>query len=145
MQTTEKITVDVPVEFFFDIITDYTTYPEFLPENRAVKVIKQECEKKLVRFEVDLIKKVWYVLQFLEHRPNMVEWQLVDSDLLKQNTGKWILQPESKCRTRATYELELSIRGIIPKKIQSMLISKNLRGMLKNFKRHAESKYRSTQ
>ena len=49
-------------EDFFKVITDYSTYPEFLADMEEATVLSHENGVADVRFSVNLIKRVTYTL-----------------------------------------------------------------------------------
>ena len=57
---------DCSPEDFFKIVSDYESYPDFLPEVKTVKVLKEEGRRKLVEFSVSLIKSFSYRLWMKE-------------------------------------------------------------------------------
>jgi coenzyme Q-binding protein COQ10 len=105
---TKEVLVDAPVEKFFDLVTDYERYPEFVPGVKACKVRQVNGEKQ-VEYELDLgVRKIRYVLRMAEKRPASVSWSLVSGDMMKVSNGSWALASEGG-KTRAVYTVEIQI------------------------------------
>jgi len=104
----QEIVVQAGIEAFFDIVTDYARYPEFVPGIQACSVKKVGAETH-VEYELDLgLRRIRYVLQHLEERPRRVSWSLVSGEVLKVSNGSWELTPEGD-RTRARYSVDIQI------------------------------------
>ncbi len=104
----QEIVVEAGVEAFFDIVTDYARYPEFVPGIKACSVKKVGAETQ-VEYDLDLgLRRIRYVLQHREERPRRVSWSLVSGEVLKVSNGSWELTPEGE-RTRARYSVDIQI------------------------------------
>src|SRR5262245_51621122 len=107
-QARVEVVIAVPPERLWDVITDWERYPEFLPELKDVKVHEASHDAYEVSHTVALIKRISYRLRFRADPPRGLTWELVDSNLLKKNSGAWVLRPEGPggASTRATYEVD---------------------------------------
>src|SRR5512137_2118531 len=91
-KVSKEMVVDVPVEEFFDLVTDYERYPDFVPGIKRVKVVHSERGVRDAEYELDLgVKSVKYVLRHVESRPDKVSWTLVKGDMMKVSNGSWEL------------------------------------------------------
>jgi len=63
-------------EQFFKIVSDYERYPEFLSEVKVCKVIETKGNKKLVEFQVSVVKSFTYRLWITEEKPRRISWTL---------------------------------------------------------------------
>ena len=63
-QTTE--TFNCTTDEFYAIVSDYLNYPKFLSEVTKCVVVKEEGDRKLVEFQIFLIKKFAYRLWMTE-------------------------------------------------------------------------------
>src|SRR5438067_10918720 len=98
-----SIQVDVPPEWFFEIVRDYARYPEFLPEVKAVSVGPRTGKKVEVTYRLDArIKLIEFTLLHVETRPSLIEWRLVRGDLMKRDAGRWSHDPTPSGGTTAT-------------------------------------------
>lgn len=134
-----NIKVNVPVEKFFAVITDYESYPEFLPEVEEVKILDKKGNRKTVYFKVKYLKTVEYTLDMVEEKNKEVRWKLKEGDF-KKNEGMWKLKKEGS-GTDATYSVDIEFSFPVPGFILKKLISVSLPQMLNRFKERAESLY----
>src|SRR5882762_3491384 len=110
-QASRSVTINVPPEKLFDVITDYEKYPEFLPEVKKVKLEGGQGAIKEVTYQVDIKAKVI-------------------TYTLKQGA-----QPGT---TDATYTIDLKLSSLVPGFIEKALAEQSLPGLLANFKARAE-------
>lgn len=138
-----SIVVDVPPEKFFKVISDFESYPEFVPEVKKVKILERAENTVKAEFEVFLIKTIKYALVLNLKPPSELSWTLLEKGFFKQNDGSWELKPiEKGKKTEATYTVELSFGMLVPKPIITMLTSQQLPQMLKRFKERAETLFK---
>src|SRR6185437_14107302 len=98
--TTE--TFPCKVDQFFSIVSDYEKYPEFLSEVKGCKVLETKGNKKLVEFQVSVIKTFSYRLWITEEAPKKVSWTLESGDLFKTSIRSWELE-DNGGKTKAKY------------------------------------------
>ncbi len=134
-----QVLIDAPVEKVFAIITDYERYPEFLPDMKEVTVLDRNDGVAKVRFELELIMRVSYTLRLVESPPFGLSWTLEEAKMMVENVGGWTLAREGE-RTRATYALEVKLRGLIPKSVSTRLLGTTLPQTLDRFKARAEGR-----
>lgn len=135
----QQVVIDAPVDKVFGIITDYERYPEFLPDMKEVIVLDRNDGVARVRFELELIMRVSYTLRLVESPPTGLAWTLEEAKMMVENVGGWTLVPEGQ-RTRATYALEVKLRGLIPKSVSTRLLGTTLPQTLDRFKARAEGR-----
>ena len=133
-----EIIIDAPIERVFDVIVDYERYPEFLSDMKDVEVESREDGVALVSFELEIIMRVGYTLRLVEDRPTSVSWTLEKAKMMSLNEGGWRLEALDARRTRATYGIEVKLRGLIPKSVSTRLIGTTLPDTLARFKARAE-------
>jgi ribosome-associated toxin RatA of RatAB toxin-antitoxin module len=138
-----SVEVDVPPEFFFTVVTDFERYPEFVTTMKGVRVLRRGTDDLDVEFQLELIKSIRYTLRLKTAPPSRVEWTLLQGDLMKENTGGWTLTPGGRDgTTRATYRVNLALKGLVPRYITNKLVEVQLPEMLEQFKRRAETQHR---
>lgn len=138
-RTEQQVVIDAPVERVFEIITDYARYPEFLPDMKEARIISRTNGVTLVRFELELIMRVSYTLRLVEEPPYALSWTLEEAKMIEENNGGWKLLREGE-RTRATYALDVKLRGLIPKSVSTRLLGTTLPQTLERFKARAEGR-----
>lgn len=141
-----SITVNVPISHFFETVTDFESYPEFIPETVAVEITKKGKKSKDgsrtddVKFSIKVIKKIDYTLRITSSPDDKVEWELVDGPF-KSNNGGWDLKAAGKGKTEATYSVDITMGFLVPQSITNMLVGSSLPKMLEQMKDRAESTY----
>src|SRR4051794_4840569 len=109
-------------EQFFEIVADYERYPDFLSEVKSCRVLEAQGNRKLVEYDVSLIKTFRYSLWHTEDKPNGIKWDFAGGDVFKTCSGLWKLEAEAD-RCRATYQVEASFGLFVPKAITKSLLS----------------------
>ena len=89
--------IDAPPETVWGVITDYTSYPEGMPEVKEVTVDPVQAKVKDVHyrllFKLSIIsKKIDYTLRKIETPPRRIEWELTEGDF-DHAIGSWQLVP----------------------------------------------------
>lgn len=138
-KTEEHVLINAPMSRVFDVIRNYEKYPEFLPEMKEAVVVSRNDGIAVVRFELELIMRVSYTLRLTETPPDRVDWTLEDAKMIAENTGGWRIE-EVGNQTRATYALEVKLRGLIPKSVSTRLLGTTLPLTLQRFKERAEQR-----
>jgi ribosome-associated toxin RatA of RatAB toxin-antitoxin module len=135
-----KTEVRVPVsrEKFFDVVSDVKSYPNFLKNMKSVKILKESENEFEAEFVIHLIKEIRYVLRFKKEKPIKLSWELVEGDLMKKNSGAWILENGSS-ETVARYEIDVHFGLLVPKKIIEGLTATQLPELMQTFKERAVS------
>ena len=134
-----SVEVDVPPKKFYQVVVDFENYPEFVNGVYSVICLKESAMNPQVQFEIKLIKKVSYILDFDNVPGKSVRWTLAKKGFFKKNDGSWELEPLDKGkRTRATYTVDIEM-GLVPGSILKTITEVNFPKMLGEFKKRAES------
>lgn len=127
---------------FFSIITDFPKYPDFLAEVKKCSVVKEEGGKKLVQFDVALIKTFSYRMWMVENPVTKLEWSLESGDIFKTSTGSWVLQPVTDGKkTKATYTVDATFKVFVPGPIAKALVAVNLPNMMQAYHKRVKAVY----
>jgi ribosome-associated toxin RatA of RatAB toxin-antitoxin module len=127
-------------EQFFKIISDYEKYHEFLAEVKQCKVTKTEGNRKLVEYNVSVVKSFKYSLWMTETAPTGITWEFASGDMFKTSVGSWKLQDEAG-KTRATYTVEATFNMFVPGPIANALVSVNLPNMMSSYHKRVKQLY----
>ncbi len=128
----------VPPETLYRVITDFENYKKFLPEVVGSEVLSSKDDRVFrVRFEIDLMKRFAYELEFTLHPQKEVHWRLLESDFFKTNQGRWVLEEKSGA-TKVQYELEVGFGFLVPGWITKKLTESNLPLMFDKFEKRAQ-------
>lgn len=121
------------------VITDVEAYPEFITEVVSAKKLKGGTDKKFqVKFELEIVKRFEYVLEFNVTGKETVSWHLVESNFFKKNEGKWVLKELGPNKTAATYELDIALGFMVPGWVTKKLTETNLPKMFESFEKRAQ-------
>jgi coenzyme Q-binding protein COQ10 len=135
---TRSIVINAPPEKVFDVITNYDRYGEFLSEVKRVWTSERQGNQVKVHYEVNVVKTIRYTILAKEERPLRMTWTFIEGEVMKDNKGSWVLEPEGEGRTKATYTVEMALGPLVPKAIINGLVDQSLPRMLEAFKRRAE-------
>ncbi len=127
-------------EQFFKIISDYEKYHEFLAEVKQCKVLKTEGNRKLVEYNVAVVKTFKYALWMTETPSTGITWEFASGDMFKTSVGSWKLQDEAG-KTRATYSVEATFNMFVPGPIANALVSVNLPNMMSSYHKRVKQLY----
>ncbi len=130
--------VEVDINKLYDVIVDYSKYPEFVDGVSSTNVISQNESSAKVEYSVNMIKSFKYTLATKQSRPTNVSWTLDSGDLFKKNEGEWILKDLGNGKTEVTYTLEVDFKMFAPSSILSALTQKNLPIMMESFFKRAK-------
>jgi len=134
---TREFEIDAPIEKVFEVISNFSAYPEFLDSTISAKV-RKNTKGHFVDFKVNVVKTIDYTLKIRSEPPNELSWELVKGDVMKSNSGSWKLEALTKDRTKAYYQVDVSFGWLVPKLIVNQLTAIQLPQMLDAFKRRAE-------
>jgi ribosome-associated toxin RatA of RatAB toxin-antitoxin module len=135
-----SIVVNAPPEKVYDIVIAYDRYPEWLPEVKKIQTSDRKGNEVKVHYEVDFkIKTIRYTILAKEERPKKMSWSFIEGEVMKDNKGSWVLEPEGEGRTKVTYSVEVAVGPLVPKSILNTLVDQSLPKMLEAVKRRAEA------
>jgi coenzyme Q-binding protein COQ10 len=131
--------INAPEKKVFEVVTDFSKYPEFLSDVKRVSILDQQPGKKLVEFEISIIKSFRYQLMITEKPYNEVSWVFHTGDLFKENNGLWKMKDGGEGKTQVEYSLTARFNMFVPGMIEKKLIEVNMPSMMKAFKERVES------
>ncbi|MCC6278449.1 MAG: SRPBCC family protein [Oligoflexia bacterium] len=129
---------NAPAKAVFKVVSDYSRYPEILPEVKRISIIDSGPDKKLVEYELQVIKTFRYQLMTYEKPYSEISWKLHSGDLFKENWGKWTFRdlPDGKCQV--DYNINIKLTLFVPGMIEKKLVEVNLPTMMRAFKEQVE-------
>lgn len=136
--------VDVPCspQAFYSVISDYESYPEFVPNQIGARVLTRTRDAHrdsfTVAMELSLVKQVRYELAAEGIPGHSLRWSLVRGDFMRDNTGGWLLEELDDGYTRATLYMAVVLKGWLPKTLVNALITKTCPATVRAFKAEAE-------
>lgn len=127
-------------EEFYKILADYPKYPEFLSEVKNCEVEKADGNRKLVAYDISLIKTFSYKMWMTETPNSKIEWNLDSGDIFKTSVGSWVLQPSGN-KTKATYSVDATFKVFVPGMIAKALVQVNLPNMMQAYHKRVHKIY----
>lgn len=122
-------TFNCTTDEFFNILKDYSKYPEFLKEVKSCKVLEDRGAEKIVEYKVFMIKDVAYLNKQTEVPGKEVRWKFLKGDVFKSMSGSWVLEADGE-KTKATYSVQAEFGLFIPSMVTKTLLSVNLPAMM---------------
>jgi coenzyme Q-binding protein COQ10 len=110
-----EIETDVQPEDLMAVITDFARYPDFIPTMKQVRLALQGPPVWEVRFILQIIRRMEYVLRLEQHGPHELSWSLLEGVFL-HNSGSWKLKPLDS-GTHICYTLTMQLETFLPNSI----------------------------
>ena len=132
------VDVDVPPDRMYALVTDFESYPSFVPNQSAVRVLARTDERWRVEFELKVAKRLVYELELTGEVGEGLRWSLVAGDMMDKTEGGWRFEPLDGGRTRAHYEIAVELAGFVPRSVTRALIERTLPANVHAFKLEAE-------
>jgi coenzyme Q-binding protein COQ10 len=137
---TTNLTVNVPIEKFYEVIADVKSYPEFIPEMKNINILSMTDTNGEVEYELKIMGfSVSYTLKLQKTAPTELSWTFVKGTKMKNNEGHWKLKSIDENTTEAEYKVELALGALVPKKFTDQLTKVGLPNLMKQFKERAET------
>lgn len=133
-----SVEVNVSPARFYELVTDFESYPSFVPNQSAVRIIEGEDDHWRAEFELLVARRLHYVLDLTGVPGESLTWTLVCGDMMQTNNGGWVLEALPDGRTRATYRIDVALKGFVPRSITRTLIERTLPANLEAFRLEAE-------
>ncbi len=130
--------MNVPMTLLLKAIVEAENYPKFLPEVVSAKKVSGTNDKYQIKFEIEVVKRFQYTLEFQSNGADKVSWKLVDSDFFKKNEGSWNLKSVSDKKTAVHYELDVDFGFLVPGFISKKLTEVSLPKMFDAFESRAK-------
>jgi coenzyme Q-binding protein COQ10 len=120
------------------VISDFERYPDFVEEVVMAKAQPPAGGKQIVQFELEVVKRFQYTLEFRLVEGKELGWKLVESNFFKKNDGRWLLEDLGGGKTHATYEVDVGFGFLVPGWVTRKLTEVNLPKMLDAFEARAK-------
>jgi coenzyme Q-binding protein COQ10 len=138
-QTTEVFNC-TPKEFY-DLVSDFEKYPEFLNEVKKVKILKKTGTTLEMEYTVSVLKTFSYKLTAELKEPSSVKFHYTSGDVFKSMNGSWDIKPEGKDKCKVHYNVEANFGLLVPGAVAKTLVSVNLPMMIVSFKNRIKKVY----
>ncbi len=133
-------TVDVPKDKFFATVAGYENYPQFVTGCKKIEVERKAPGQARVKYFVNMMgKDLWYLLEHTEDASTgVLTWKLVDSDMLKVDSGTWRLKDLGNGKTEVTYSIEIEFKIWIPGPVLKGLTQTSLPVLIGEYEKQAK-------
>ena len=121
----------VSPEALMEVITDFASYPDFLPEIISTDIRVSGPPVWEVRFQLRLIRPIVYTLKLELKSPFELNWTLIEGFFIS-NTGGWILTPHAD-GVHIQYEIQMQLETFLPGSISNSLTRRSLPATIKRF------------
>ncbi|MCP4809739.1 MAG: hypothetical protein GY913_24960 [Proteobacteria bacterium] len=142
MRAVRELSVQVPPTAFMAVLTDFVSYPDFLPDMEGARVLSEQGDAWEVSFSLRLIRQLDYTLRLVrtvgDEGHQRLEWTMVQG-VFRENRGSWTLAPTATGGTLALYELDVAVGMYVPRSILNSLLTTKLTATLDAFKLRAET------
>ena len=132
-----SITINADKATVMAVIADFDAYPEWASMIKKVSVEDTDAEGRgtQVTYTMDAgMLSDTYTLAYDWHGDDRLDWQLVKSKTMKNQTGSYILE-DSGGSTEVTYELAVELNipvlGMLKRRGEKMIIDTALKGLKK--------------
>lgn len=131
--------MDVSADALKRAILDFEKYPKFVSEVVSAKPHEKKNDgTQLVEFELEVLKRFQYTLEFDLTEDDVIRWRLIDSNFFTSNEGAWKLTSLGKNKTGVVYELDVGVKFLIPSWVAKKLTEVNLPRLLESFEARAK-------
>jgi ribosome-associated toxin RatA of RatAB toxin-antitoxin module len=136
-QASSSITIDADKAAVMAVIADFESYPEWASMIKKVSVDETDAEGRgtQVTYTMDAgMLSDTYTLAYDWQGADRLDWHLVKSKTMKNQTGSYILE-DAGGSTNVTYqltvELNIPVLGMLKRRGEKMIIDTALKGLKK--------------
>lgn len=146
LQVVEETTVlKAPAEALYQVVTDYESYPRWLPEFKEARVLKRDGDTVDVEFTFAIpLKKIRYSIRVV-HEPAKLStaWTFLGGDIIDDTVGGWRFEKIDDHSTRVHYRAGVSVnvpvsKGIV-NRVANLLTGTTLPRTFKNLEERAKA------
>ena len=131
---------DVDAGKYFDAVSDFEKYPEFVEGMKKVKIIPGSNGTSVGHYEFSMMSKdMSYILDLKHDKPSgAVSWTLKESEFFKVNNGAWKIESAGPGKCKVHYSLEVEFNFSVPGFILKGIVKGTLPTMMKSFYERAK-------
>jgi|GEM_PF-1403223 len=133
---------NVPIDFFWSIISDYERYPKIAEDVRAARIVERVGNATIATFTARVMLKSFdYTIKLVEEKPRKLTWSLVKSASFTANDGGWELESIGPEQTRVHYWMAIKSTLWVPKTFVTAAANLALPSLLKRWIVFAEAEW----
>jgi hypothetical protein len=145
-----RLEVNAPFKYLWEALTDYPKLPSFQKDLKKIEVRKVDGNKTTIWHEIEIIKPVWYILEYTHDFENRkLSWRLVDCGTVKlpiirefkfmeKDEGWYDFSDNGPDKCVAMYSLDIVLASKIPNAVTQQATKSGLPGMMNAYKKRAE-------
>jgi coenzyme Q-binding protein COQ10 len=103
---TAAVTINASPDRVWDVLADFESYPEWMPQTTAVSVLESGAGTQkvalILEFNLVITKKVGYTIEYRDRGNHRMEYSLVDGDF-SRNEGYWVVHPHGAAQSILYY------------------------------------------
>lgn len=139
-QAENEKTYDVDAQKYFQAVTDFDHYPEFVDGMKKVVTKKNEAGDLIADYEFSMMNKnMSYQLKIKQDAgAGAVSWTLIKSEFFKVNNGAWKIESLGAGKCKVHYSLEVEFSFSVPGFMLKPMIKGTLPTMMDGFYNRAK-------
>jgi coenzyme Q-binding protein COQ10 len=139
-QAEQEKTYDVDAEKYYQAVSDYEKYPQFVDGMKKVKV-ERGAGGVVGHYDLSMMSKdMSYSLNIKEDaKARTVNWTLLKSDFFKVNNGAWTIESLGAGKCKVKYSLEVEFSFSVPGFLLKGVVKSTLPTMMNSFYERAKT------
>ena len=132
---------DVDAKKYFQAVSNYESYPQFVEGMKSVKVDRKGPGHSIAQYDISIMSKdMTYTLDITDNAESLtIDWKLVESSFFKLNTGAWKIESKGAGKCKVSYSLDVEFTFSVPGLILRGLVKGMLPSMMNNFYNRAKT------
>jgi len=123
----------------YGIATDFQTYVNFIPALKAVEVLDPDPAQPKVSFRIEApFQDIKYTSQYRLEPPGRVSWDMVESNVLKGNSGFWSIESAGEGACRVTYSMKTELPVWLKFAVSQDAFAREIGKTVERFKEYVE-------
>ena len=138
-QAEQEKTYDVDAAQYFQAVSQYEKYPEFVDGMKKVKV-ERGPNGIVGHYDLSMMSKdMSYSLSLQEdQKAGKIHWTLLKSDFFKVNNGAWTIESLGAGKCKVHYSLEVEFSFSVPGFLLKGVVKSTLPTMMNSFYERAK-------
>ena len=137
-QSTQSIVIDARPPAIMTVIADFANYPEWTGSVKKAEVLEEGDggRARRVAFTLDAgVVRDQYELVYVWNGDHSVEWELVRGQMMRAQSGSYVLDEIEPGRTEVTYTLSVDLAipmlGLLKRKAERVVMDTALKQLKK--------------
>ncbi len=137
-ESTQSIVIDADPSQIMAVIADFANYPLWTGSVKQARVVEEgpDGRARRVAFNLDAgIVRDQYELAYVWTGDELVEWDLVEGQMMRAQHGSYRLRPDGTGQTYVTYSLSVDLiipmLGLLKRKAERVVMDTALKELKK--------------